>query len=624
LLQLSGPRFARFFHSLTCYRLDLVPSHIFTDRLPRAFLTDYIHWYDHEKDEVVFRDRKQPWNPTREEWRLKHVGAHWCLAKGSRILLDMASQSARAISTVLKPVEVPQHIHVILDTTTATLDVDLPRLCLSFFMPHNDTRIHSRQYRGMIIDEDQSMQTLVGLKSRLVLRNDVHARERQVLIPAPQSFESHPVTYFRVPGSHHVAVTIDKDKVDKSYIYTVDCTLGRILDSGDLQSKLLLAYLHALTSHCLPDTLTGRTGTESALSILRSAAVYSFEVLNSENIALLTLLAKLSPTRVFYPDHVEAMQQIGWDEGLPALSQHPDFHNLVRGIFGEAEKMKIFYPNTKSVDLKTLPFIISHLEDRDRIRSSAFRVSQFGAEDFTISQDRVYESRDLNPDSGRGRRAFAAASMIIRDDTRLLTPLPEFKTLFLSLGFKNVKIKGLDSSFQLSRLRFDTEWLSDAVLNLAPLWCSLHQSLATQTANVNKYNIMTWLATMAFAQSADMDLIQVLGAFYRISHLHSVKRPKVSSVELSNGISCSQIKLMTYTSLWEWDQESAHAKSQGPIRASQWSCHADFRVCIGFPVAHPLSQHTSLEPDRHLYQCAISDADHQEAFPRLVRKPSLR
>jgi hypothetical protein len=53
--------------------------------------------------------------------------------------------------------------------------------------------------------------------------------------------------------------------------------IGRLMDNGSLHSKLFLAYLHALTSFCLPDPLLQRTGTELALSILRSAAVRSFD-----------------------------------------------------------------------------------------------------------------------------------------------------------------------------------------------------------------------------------------------------------------------------------------------------------------------------------------------------------
>jgi hypothetical protein len=51
----------------------------------------------------------------------------------------------------------------------------------------------------------------------------------------------------------------------KVYAYNLDEVLGCITDSGDLESKLLMSYLHALTSSCLPDPVTKVTGTEAAL-----------------------------------------------------------------------------------------------------------------------------------------------------------------------------------------------------------------------------------------------------------------------------------------------------------------------------------------------------------------------
>jgi hypothetical protein len=62
----------------------------------------------------------------------------------------------------------------------------------------------------------------------------------------------------------------------KHNYFRINTALGRLVDNGSLQSKLFLCHLHAATSHCLPDPLTGRTGTEEALRILKSAAVASF------------------------------------------------------------------------------------------------------------------------------------------------------------------------------------------------------------------------------------------------------------------------------------------------------------------------------------------------------------
>jgi hypothetical protein len=124
---------------------------------------------------------------------------------------------------------------------------------------------------------------------------------------------------------HHMRVAIHKGEVDKVYVYPLDNVLGRVLDNGDLQAKLLLSYLHALTSSCVPDPFTGYTGTEAALTILRSAAVRSYEVLTAENVDLLTSLAELSPRRRFYPPFEKVMQQVKWDKRLFVRLQRAEF-----------------------------------------------------------------------------------------------------------------------------------------------------------------------------------------------------------------------------------------------------------------------------------------------------------
>lgn len=105
----------------------------------------------------------------------------------------------------------------------------------------------------MVIAKDQSIGTLVGLCNRPILKNET-TDDRIVLIPEG------PVTWKRVVG--HIAVDISWEPVSCLHACTVDNQLGRLVDNGSLQSKLLLCYLHAVTSFCIPDTLTRRTRTE--------------------------------------------------------------------------------------------------------------------------------------------------------------------------------------------------------------------------------------------------------------------------------------------------------------------------------------------------------------------------
>lgn len=328
---------------LTNGRLDLVPSRVFRDWLPHAFVADFIHWYDHATNEVVFRPRRSPWITDLNCWRLKHDTRtkNWRVVKGPNVLVNLNSTSARILSKIVRSVEEAQHIHVVLNTTTATIDVHLPRLQLDFFIDRNFDAIYSRQFRGMVIDRQQNIGILTGLTSKLVLKRE--QSERTILIPVPRKFDGSSIRYAQT-SSAHVTVEISKDDATKVYAYNVDEVLGRITDNGDLEAKLLMSYLHALTSSCLPDPLTKVTGTEAALQILQSAAVRSFILLTHRNVELLEQIADLSTRRSFYPKHEKVMQQVLWKNSLPTLSQHPQFRTSVYRIFDHASRMQVFYP----------------------------------------------------------------------------------------------------------------------------------------------------------------------------------------------------------------------------------------------------------------------------------------
>jgi hypothetical protein len=159
--------------------------------------------------------------------------------------------------------------------------------------------MYSRQFRGMVINSYQNIGTLTSLTSKLVLKRE--QSERTILILVPRKFSVSSIRYAKPSSSAYVTVKISKGDLTKVYAYNLDEVLGRITDSGDLESKLLMSYLHALTSSCLPDLVTKVTSTEAALQILQSAAVQSFSLLTRRNVELLEQIAALSTRRVFYP-----------------------------------------------------------------------------------------------------------------------------------------------------------------------------------------------------------------------------------------------------------------------------------------------------------------------------------
>jgi hypothetical protein len=491
---------------------DLLPPILFRNKIPPAFVTDFIHWYDHENEAIEFRPYQDPWSTSSAHWRLTKVGSCWRLNKLGVVLLDItkAKSTSSCLSSILATLEDPTHIHVLFDVFSETLKIELPRLQLDFFLRHGGSSIYSRQYHGMVIDPNQGTATLVGLSKKLVLKYEDRDENRLVLIPEGV------VKYKKT--EEHMFVSIETDVAAKIHAYHLDHTLGRVVDNGSLQSKLFLCYLHALTSSCLPDPLTGYTGIESAIRILQSAAVRSFDILSKINISILELIARLAPARNYHIPNKRDMQVIKWDCNLPTLSQPSSLYELVLEIFDIARTHKFFHCPEVYTDPPELKFVDPHFLQRDLVRSSSFRVSEFGAEYYDLQHDTVYQSRDQESSNERSRRVFVAAKLATREERALhATPisLNSLRRAYFSKGIIDGPKRPLDI------LRYNPDWLHRPSVTIPSTWCALHSNLVKPSAAANKFSIMFWLSTVAFAEEADMDIVGALAALYRLQMLHS-------------------------------------------------------------------------------------------------------
>jgi hypothetical protein len=102
------------------------------------------------------------------------------------------------------------------------------------------------------------MGTLHGLQHKLVLK-DSQGPSRIAIIPHG--------TVSRRRVDHHVQVSISTGLGEQIpyHQFVIDKGLGLLDDNDNLRSRFFKLYLHALTPHCLPDSLTSRTGSEEAL-----------------------------------------------------------------------------------------------------------------------------------------------------------------------------------------------------------------------------------------------------------------------------------------------------------------------------------------------------------------------
>lgn len=353
--------------------------------LPSTFVNRFSHWINLRTRVVVFRPVDDPWKQS-PDWILDIPKS--LLQKGPYMLIDPHSQTARTIHKCLAAFESAEDINLILQPDMKTVVAELPLFALSFWITEGETAIKSKDYVGMKIDRSQGIGTLVGLKNKLVLRPESRVSSKHRIILVPRALiQQGEASILTARENGHVRVNIEAQTSDRKRhdAFEVDITLGRLKDSGGLQSKLFLCLLHALTSHCVPDPMTGRTGTEEALTILRSPAVKSFQHIDEDSHNLLLQIAQLTPKREYYPRHLKDMESVAWDESLPPLSQHEEFRTEATSIIDDAVAYEdVFKPDTTAAGilrkLEKLPNGGDELTNRARIRNSVFRTSGFGAE----------------------------------------------------------------------------------------------------------------------------------------------------------------------------------------------------------------------------------------------------
>ncbi|KAF2019066.1 hypothetical protein BU24DRAFT_439393 [Aaosphaeria arxii CBS 175.79] len=449
----------------------LLPSRLFHQNFPNTFLTNYIHWYDKQANVVYFCHRDSPWpSEQSRSWCLNKLDSQWSLSKAGRKMLAHTSDTTRRLCNLLSGFEEKSHIHTLFNADTHTIDVELPRLQLSFF------------YRGLAVDPCQRLETLVGLTTKLVLKEGT-------------------VTYSRTDS--HVSVSITLGPGGHTHAYHVDESIGRLLDDGSLHSKIYLCYLHALTSYCLPDPLTGHTGTEAALEILRSGSVRSFE--------------RLSRSKTTH------MQKIIWDENLPCLSQNSLFYTHVSTILNIERQRRSLCQQATSGEIPSLKFAQKDLIQRDLWRTAMFHVYASSEEQRSFSADTFYDGSQTDGNIRSEERSYHAASLILGEkcgsDRKLST---EARADFISRYFNDATIQGHKRSINSSELRYDARWLEDITE-----WIRMNC--------FNKYGMAMWLSSIAFGVETDEDTIRILALLYRSSRIQAIKVPRAAKFEMPKG-----------------------------------------------------------------------------------------
>jgi hypothetical protein len=520
--------------------IQLIPQERLEGDLPAVLIEGHAHWLNLSTSVMEIRPLDSLWETSSENWKIDCTPGQYRLQKGNEFLVDIRRHTWNMVSSLLRPFETPQNLLVSvspIDSSQSSLQLSvvLPRYSLSFYVDE-DGDLQSHDIRGMVYDENQSVGTLFGLVNRLVLRpkfRDVNAVEvipRYILIPDDKiSFQKE---------GHHVRVEINTRGPALGRLtyqtYKVDTELGCLTGNVSLTNKLYCAYLHALTSGCGTDPLTGRSGTEEALSLLRSASFWSIMRFGPREAELLGLIASMCPTRTWYPEHLKCMQRVEWFN-LPASAQHRELYVVAKGIKEHCERVLLFQDGQSSALFQSFPLHEEYLLKRSALRAAYLFPSEFAGQPSGANLDVRYSARDLVEVASGEQRAYTAAA-VVRHRTANATTTDILCMVESWTG----SVYG-DTTLSL---QYDRSWLDP---DLPSIWLQAYELLRRRDEG-KWFQLLFSLPAMAYASSKFDDLVPVLVAFASDPHFRLEDPPHYDSYSLSEGYRPSPANLRRYVS----------------------------------------------------------------------------
>ena len=545
--------------------IELIPQEKLEGDLPAVLIGGHTHWLNLSTSNLEIRPLDGLWETSSENWRIDCTPGQYRLQKGNEFLIDIRSQSWDMVSSLLKPFDTPQNLLVSVSpidfsqpTSSLQLSVVLPRYGLSFYVDE-DGDLQSHNVRGMVYDENQSVGTLFGLVNRLILRpkiRDVHAVElipRCVFIPEGE-------ISFKMDG-HHVRVEIDTRGSALGRVtyqtYRVDTDMGCLTGNVSLTNKLYCAYLHALTSGCGTDPLTGRSGTEEALSLLRSASCWSIMKFGSREAELLGLIARICPTRTWYPAHLKCMQKVEWLD-LPASAQHYELYAVAKGIKEHCERVLLFQDSRSSALFQSFPLHEGCLLKRSALRAAYLFPSEFSGQPSGANADVRYSARDVVEVASGEQRAYTAATTVHHRTANASAT----KDILSMVESWTGRVSG-DTTLSL---QYDRSWLAP---DLPLIWLKAYKLLRRNDEG-KWFRLLFSLPAMAYASSQLTELVPVFVAFASDPHFGLEDPPHYDSYSLSEGYHPSPADLRSYVSDCVYSFECSPERSE-PARYSESS-----------------------------------------------------
>ncbi|KIW06394.1 uncharacterized protein PV09_02847 [Verruconis gallopava] len=484
---------------------EFVPDWIFREGseydLPASLLDNCTHWLNLQNGELEIRRRPYVWKTRPSDWILQ-VFTHQARRRES-LLVDPYSQVYRDIKKIFQGFEEPQHLTVF-QPSKGRLSVELKRLALSFYV-NNNNLLECRELDAEI-DENQDAGTLYGLNSILVLRSLANKENRSVLTPLGS-------LVIRRNGMH---VSVDVNGTGSYAKFEIDNILGRLTCPPEPRLLYTKALLHAATSFPLPDPLTGSTGTEEAYHLLQSGCCQPWTPISKSGKTILDEIAALSPVRDFYPKGGKTLQTVRWNPNLTITIQHECLRQAVEDIISKSNQLHAFSDEAQAAQ-ENDDRGFGHLYRRGLASRIAHERAISDVSKQAHARDDMFKPLNRSNPLEQEKKVYHITKLLHRQtfaahiSMKLPKILQAFPGKFIG-GFHEIK----------EHLGSLSTWIDN---DFGEQWGDL-VNFCRSVSSDNVYKVLFRLCLLAFNQTATMDSIMILYAFWALNEIKQLEPPK--------------------------------------------------------------------------------------------------
>lgn len=500
-------------------QFEYIPSSVFQSNhsfdLPASLTENCAHWLRLRDNVIEIRKVQRIWRPHPTNWQLSLTRR--IARRRTSALVDPSSSLFNFVARIFQDFEDSRHI-TLHQPEKGALSIELRRFELSFFV--NEKGLLECQQLKAEIDPNQDAGTWYGLLPKIILRELFNPKNRSVLVPLG------PLRYER-RGPH---VALGTNIIEPAYgRFFLDEVLGRVTCAPEPRLLYTKALLHASTSFCLADPLTGKTGVEEACDILRAGNAQPYAPLTASSIHILRCIAQLSPAWTFYPPDLRVLETVEWKDSLSITIQNDTLSPLVDVILAKSELLAQFETADQGQEAggsrcetqaEPRPGNLEtggiHLAQRSQRRRRLFQRLEMRNLTEQMTPDVLYLSRGYHSHGRSNEHVFQAVRLLHQWPEKL--PSPPLLHLLMQ-SWKSIGGYGDGTT------KYDKTRLSDQLdTDIASSWGPLANLFRLSGENM-KYQLIFLSALICFREDTNMHAIQTLIAFAVLKEVKTIDLP---------------------------------------------------------------------------------------------------